>query len=117
VVFVAISIELKRKRLQACQAPLYGCKQGERFSRSGSSVMDASRLSSSWKASIPVRYPGSSPYRTGPDSVAVVICLPLMFDLALHGLEVSRDAVHTNCQGVDEIKALAVLGKDRRKHA
>jgi hypothetical protein len=40
-----------------------------------------------------------------------------MFDLALHGLEVSLDAVHTNRQGVDQIKALAVLGQHRSEHA
>jgi hypothetical protein len=43
--------------------------------------------------------------------------LPPVFDLALQGLEISLDAVHTNCQGVDEIKALAVLGQDRRERA
>ena len=43
------------------------------------------------------------------------LCLSPVFDLALHGLEVSLDAVHTNCQGVDEIKTLAVLGKNWRE--
>ncbi len=43
--------------------------------------------------------------------------LPPVFDLALHGLEVPLDAIQANCQCVDQIEALAVLGQDRSEYA
>jgi hypothetical protein len=40
-----------------------------------------------------------------------------VFDLALHGLEVPLDSVHSDSKSVNQIEALAVLGQDRREHA
>jgi hypothetical protein len=40
-----------------------------------------------------------------------------VFDLALHRLKVSLNAVHTYGEGVDQIEALAVLGQDWRERA
>jgi hypothetical protein len=45
------------------------------------------------------------------------LCLPPVFDLALHGFEVSLDPVHSDGKSVNQIEALAVLGQDRCKHA
>ena len=41
------------------------------------------------------------------------LCLPPVFDLALHGLEVPLDPVHSDGKSVNQIEALAVLGQDR----
>jgi hypothetical protein len=43
--------------------------------------------------------------------------LPPVFDLALHGLEVPLDSVHSNGKGINQIEALAVLGQNRSEHA
>jgi hypothetical protein len=40
-----------------------------------------------------------------------------MFDLALHGLEVPLDPVHSDRESVNQIEALAVLGQDRNESA
>jgi len=43
--------------------------------------------------------------------------LPPVFDLALHGLEVTLDSVHSDGKSINQIEALGVLGKHRREHA
>ena len=44
------------------------------------------------------------------------LCLPPVFDLALHRLEVPLDPVHSDSKSVNQIEALAVFGQDRSEH-
>ena len=43
--------------------------------------------------------------------------LPPVFDLALHGLEVPLDSVHSDGKSINQIEALAVLGQNGSEHA
>jgi hypothetical protein len=43
--------------------------------------------------------------------------LPPQFNLALQGLKVPLNPVHSNRERINEIEALGVLGKHRREHA
>jgi hypothetical protein len=43
--------------------------------------------------------------------------LPPQFHLALQGLEVPLNPVHSDRERVNQVEALGVLGQDRREHA
>jgi hypothetical protein len=45
------------------------------------------------------------------------LCLPPVFDLALHGFEVPLDPVHSDGKSINQIEALAVLSQDRSEIA
>jgi hypothetical protein len=45
------------------------------------------------------------------------LCLPPVFDLALHGFEVPPDPVHSEGKSVNQIEALTVVGQYRCERA